>query len=98
MKARRERRSFSVEFKREAVRQARERKNVLGVAKELGIYDSSLRRWVAQAEKGTLGIKLEPLTPTERQEFEQLRRENRRLQLERDFLKKATAFFAREPK
>ncbi len=60
------------------------------------VAQSSLRNWVKQADidegKGPEGA----LTTEERAELRRLRRENRRLQSERDFLKKATAFFAKE--
>ena len=63
---------------------------------ELGIGESALRRWVEQAEveagRGPEGA----LKRSEREELVELRRENRRLRLEREILKKATAFFAKE--
>jgi transposase-like protein len=94
---RRKRRSFNEEFKAEAVRLVREGgKSVPQVARDLDLTDSALRNWVRQAEvdegKGPAGA----LTTAEREEFARLRKEVRQLTMERDFLKKAAAFFAKE--
>jgi transposase len=94
----RARRQFTIEFKQEAVKLARETGNVAKVARDLDLYDGSLREWIRQAEEGKIGAKGAPLAHSEREELERLRRENKRLQMERDFLKKATAFFAKEQK
>lgn len=86
---------YPLEFKSEAVRLVRSSdKSVSQVTKELGVSDNSLRNWVRQAEidEGNR----EGLTTDEREELKRLRRENKLLQQERDFLKKAAAFFARE--
>ena len=93
----RKRRSFSDEFKAETVRLVRESgKSVGAIARELDLTETALRRWVEQAEidsgRGPAGA----LTTSEREELVQLRRENKRLRLEREILKKATAFFAKE--
>ncbi len=91
------RRSFSKDFKLEAVRLVKE--GGLGAAraaKDLGIYETSLRRWIKQYEidhgEGPAGA----LTTAEKEELRRLRRENRTLRMEREVLKKATAFFAKE--
>ena len=94
--ARRERRSFTKEQKANAVAAYRECGNLSQVARELDLHTSVLRSWVKQADidegKGPEGA----LTTEEREELRRLRRENRRLAMERDFLKKAAAFFAKE--
>ena len=92
----RKRRRFTAEQKADAVRLVREVGSIPKVAEDLDLTDSALRRWVQQAEidegGGTEGV----LTTEEKQELVRLRRENRTLKMERDFLKKATAFFAKE--
>ena len=94
---RRKRRSFTNEFKAEAARlcQAGDR-SIAQVAKDLGITESSLRSWVKQAEIDDGSGPPDALTSDERNELTRLRRENRRLQMEREILKKAAAFFAKE--
>jgi transposase-like protein len=97
MGKKRRRRAFSDEFKAETVRLVRESgKSIGAIARELDLTETALRRWVRQAEidagRGPAGA----LTTSERDELAQLRRENKRLRMERDILKKATAFFAKE--
>jgi|SRR3990172_2043684 len=91
------RRVFTKEFKAEAVRLANESGKGIGeIAHDLGLWGTVLRRWVEQARidggQGPAGA----LTSEERAELTRLRRENRTLQLEREILKKAAAFFAKE--
>ena len=91
------RRSFSKDFKLEAVKLVKEGGlSVCRAAKDLGVYETCLRRWIKQYEidqgKGPAGA----LTTPEREELRRLRRENRTLRMEREVLKKATAFFAKE--
>jgi transposase len=93
----RARRSFTDEFKAAAVQQVvGEGRSVTEVAKSLELTRSALDAWVKQsltdAGKGAPGA----LTTSEKEELAQLRRENRQLKMERDILKKATAFFAKE--
>ena len=94
------RRSFDAEFKLQIVRMIREQGlSVAQACRDHGLVDSAVRRWLAQydAEKaGDAGIG-KPLTP-EQQRIRQLEAENRELRLDVDFLKKASAFFARELK
>jgi transposase len=96
-KAGRQRRAFSEEFKSETVKLVGDSgKSIGAIARELDLTETALRRWVQQAEidagRGAAGA----LTTSEHEELVRLRRENRRLQMERDILKKATAFFAKE--
>ena len=91
------RRSFSDEYKAETVRLVRDSGKTVGaVARELGLTETALRRWVEQAKPGGAETPVSVLTREEREELGQLRREVRTLRMERDILKKATAFFARE--
>ena len=93
----RKRRAFSPEFKAETVRLVRESgKSVGAIARELDLTETALRRWVDQAEVDAGRGPTEAVTTSEREELAQLRRENKRLRLEREILKKATAFFAKE--
>ena len=94
-RARRTRRSFTDDYKTGAVRLVLdEGKTVAAAARDLGLTESSLRNWVEQARadrtKGKTG-----LTTEERTELAALRKDNRELRMERDILKKAAAFFAR---
>ena len=93
----RKRRRFSAEYKAETVRLVnRSDKSIGQMALELGIGETALRRWVEQAEVEAGRGPEEALKRSEREELVELRRENRRLRLEREILKKATAFFAKE--
>jgi transposase len=83
------------EFRRRAVELARLReKPIAQIAKDLGIAESGLRRWMAQADidEG----KREGLSTDERKELVELRRKNRVLEMEVEILKRASAYFARE--
>lgn len=94
--ARRERRTYTPEQKADAVRLVREVGNLAKVARDLDLTESSLRNWVRQDDidqgQGTEGA----LTTEEREELRRLRREVRTLEMERDFAKKAAAFFAKD--
>ena len=83
------------EFRRRAVELARLReKPIAQIAKDLGIAESGLRGWMAQADidEGTR----EGLTSDERKELVELRRQKRVLEMEVEILKRASAYFARE--
>ena len=96
-KRRRQRRSFTPEFKAEAVKVVQQGgKSVAMVARELDLTATALRGWVHQAEVDAGRGRDGALTSDERAELVQLRREVRTLRMERDILKKATAFFAKE--
>lgn len=87
------RRKFDEQFKREAVRFLEETGRPLReVAEELQVSEQTLWRWRKQYGTGA-GVG-EPLKPSEAAELRRLRRENEILRQERDFLKKATAYFA----
>jgi transposase len=94
------RRQFSREFKVEAVRLVKERGvSVAQASRDLDLHENMLRRWMkelsadpAQAFPGHGQMKPEQL------EIEKLKREVAKLRAERDILKKAAAFFAREAK
>lgn len=93
------RQRYSAEFKTEAVRLIiDEGRMALQVAEELGVSPGRLYAWVKQAKidrgKGPKGA----LTTAEKKELAALRRENHQLRMERDILKKAAVFFAKESK
>ena len=95
--SRRKRRTFTAEEKAEAVRLVKSTgHSVYRVAHELDLTETALRRWVQQSETDAGEGPSEALTTSEREQMVKLRRENRRLRMERDFLKEATAFFARD--
>ncbi len=93
----RRRRTFSYEFKVETVRlcQAGDR-SVAEVARDLDLNVASIRQWIKQIDIDEGNGPIESLTTNERDELTRLRRENRQLQMEREILKKAAAFFAKE--
>ena len=93
---RRPRRKFTDEFKADAVAMVEESGGQIAkVARELGVYDSSLGNWVRQSREEAAGAP----TAEERAEIRELRRELERVKRERDILGKATAYFsARDPR
>jgi transposase-like protein len=94
---RRKRRAFTKEFKAETVRLVVEGgRSVPEVARDLDLTESALRAWVCQAEVDAGRGRPGELTTAEREELGRLRREVKTLRLEREILKKAAAFFAKE--
>ena len=94
---RRARRVFSEEFRAGAVRLVLDEGKTAGaVARDLDLTQSALRAWVVRAQADRTKGKSGGLTTAEREELARLRKENRQLRLERDLMKKATAFFAKE--
>jgi transposase len=95
--AKRKRRRFSPEFKADAVKLVQTSgRSVPDVARELDLTETALREWVKRSDidagKGPAGA----LTSAEREELVALRRETKRLRMERDILKAAATFFAKE--
>ncbi len=90
------RRTFTPEQKAEAVSIVKQSgQPVSQVAQELGLTESALRKWVKQAAIDQGSGSSGGLTTQERAELMVLRKELKRVQMERDFLKKAATFFAR---
>ena len=94
-----ERRRFNAEFKREAVRLATQPGTSRAqVAQELGLNATMLGRWIQEARSGKWEMAPgKPLKTEQQQEIERLRRELARAKTERDILKKAVGYFAKEP-
>jgi len=90
------RRTYTAEQKVEAVKLVRRVGTVAEVARDLDIHETVLHRWVKQAEIDEGGGPEGALNTEEKEELTRLRREVKTLRMERDFLKKAAAFFARE--
>ena len=94
--AKRIKRTFNSEFKSQAVDLVRQSgKGVSQVARDLDLGDSVLRSWMDRANGKSAAL---DVTTTEREELVRLRKEVVTLRMERDFLKKAAAFFAKESK
>ena len=93
--AKSKRRKHSEEFKREAVKLVTEQGySVAEAARNLGVHVNLLRTWKQKFAAESAAE--QDLTEEERMELARLRAENKRLRMERDILKKATAFFASE--
>jgi transposase len=90
------RRFFPPEYKAEVVELIRSTGKTVGqVARELDLTETAVRQWVRQADLDA-GRRTDGLTTAERDELRRLRRENRELGEEREILRKAAVFFARE--
>ena len=95
-----ERRKHTPEFKREALNLViDQQQSIAEVARRLGISQSLLHKWKVQfAAQGEQAFPGKGQQTPQEAELTRLRRENEQLRMERDILKKATAFFARESK
>ncbi len=95
--AKRQRRSFNPEFKAEAVRLCKVGdRSIKQVAKDLNLTETALRDWVKRADIDAGKGPPEALTTAEREELGRLRRELKRVTMEREILKAAATFFAKE--
>ena len=91
------RRRFSAEFKKEAVGLITEQGyTVAEAARNLGVHATVLGRWKREFETVQDGTDGQPGKASVRMELRRLREENKRLRMEREILKKAAAFFAKE--
>jgi transposase len=94
-----ERRQFTDEFKREAVRLARQPgASKAGIAKDLGINANMLSRWAREQEGKPSQVVRSKSESLSNEEFERMRRELAKVKTERDILKKALGYFAADPK
>jgi transposase len=92
----RKRRKYTEDFKREAVALVIEQGySIAEAARSLDVGENQIRRWRQKFEQESAEGQL---TATEREELERLRKENRQLRMEKDILKKASAYFAKEMK
>lgn len=90
------RRSFSAEFKDEAVKLVLDTSRPIAeIAREIGVHEGTLGSWV-KAYRQAHADEEPPLTISERARLRELERENRELRMQAEFLKKAAAFFAQE--
>ena len=94
--SRRKRRKFTAEQKAQAVRLAQELGCIAQAARDLDLTEASLANWIKQAKIDQGDGQPGELTTDERAELHRLRRENRILEQERSFLKKAAAYFAED--
>jgi transposase len=95
-KTRRKRRKFTSEFKADVVKLCQSGSESIGeICRRLDLTETAVRSWVKAAVDQAGGTP-EALSTSEREELMRLRRETKRLKMEREILKKATAFFARE--
>ena len=87
--------AYPEEFRREAVQMLRAGRTPRELAESLGVSEQTLRNWRRQ-DRRDRHERDDGLTSDEREELRRLRRENARLTQERDLLKRAAAFFAKE--
>jgi len=86
---------YAPEFRREMIELVRSGRSTGELSREFGCASQTIRNWVRQADRDE-GRRDDGLTTQESEEVRRLRREIRRLREERDILKKAAAWFARE--
>lgn len=95
--SRRKRRKFTPEFRAEVVALCKVGdRSITQVAKDLDLTETAVREWVKRAEVDAGGGGTGALTTAEREELAKLRRENKQLRMEREILKQAATFFAKE--
>jgi len=96
-KTRRERRTFTDEYKQQVLELIRVGdKSVAQICRDLDLTQSTVHNWI-KTDQSTNGIMTQnSLSETDQQELQRLRTENKRLRMEREILKKATAFFAKQ--
>jgi transposase len=87
---------YALEFKKEAVRLVTGGQRVAAVAKTLGVSEQTLHNWVKASGNGGLTGASSPTVSAEQMEISRLRTELARVKMERDILKKAAAYFAKE--
>jgi len=86
---------YAAEYRQQIVELVRGGRTPSELAREFEASESVIRKWVRQADRDE-GLREDGLTTSEREELRRLRRENRQLREEREILKKAAAWFARE--
>jgi len=87
--------SYPLEFRQQIIDLVRAGRSPKELAREFEPSEQTIRNWVAQADRDG-GGRGEGLTTQEKEELQRLRRENKRLRVEREILSKAAAWFARE--
>ena len=91
------RKKYTLEFKKEASKLVLEQGySRAEVARNLGVSVTNINRWVGASNTSMQPKKMDFVLNSDRVELEQLRKENKRLKMEREILKKAAAFFANE--
>ena len=94
-----QRRQFTEEFKREAVKLTRQPgASNAGIARDLGIGANLLCRWAREQVGPSGNVTVSKSAPVSSEEFDRMRRELAKVKMERDILKKALGFFAADPK
>ena len=94
-----QRRTFSEEFKREAVKLVRQPgASKAGIARDLGVGANLLGRWCREQEGRSVPTRSSSGEVVSTQEFDSMRRELAKVKTERDILKKALGYFAADPK